>query len=87
MQPWSDPVQVNVYVSEVHQHGLPTQMLVLPFGPEAKIPVHLQDVQWRHFATTEADDQIIGLTRGAVEVALACDGYLLLSPRMAPPAN
>ncbi|MFD2646377.1 hypothetical protein ACFSX5_01055 [Devosia albogilva] len=80
-------MQVNVYVSELHQDGQPTQMLVLPFGPDAAIPAHLQNMQWRYFATTEVDDRIIGLTRGEVEVALHRDGYLIVTPKMAQPTS
>lgn len=72
-------MQVNVFVSEVRQDGGPTQMLVLPFGPEAAIPTHLQGIEWRYFATTEADDRIINVPPGEVEVALAADGYLVVT--------
>jgi hypothetical protein len=73
-------MQVNVFVSEVHQDGEPTQMLALPSGPEAVIPSHLRGIDWRYFATTESDDKIIGLAPGEVEVALARDGYLVVTP-------
>jgi hypothetical protein len=76
-------MQVNVFVSEVRQDGEPTQMLVLPFGPEAAIPAHLQGTEWRYFATTEADDKIINLPQGEVEVAIAADGYLVVTPQPA----
>lgn len=74
-------MQVNVFISEVKQNGEPTQMLVLPYGPEALIPSHLRHLEWRYFATAEADDRIIGLPPGEVEVALATSGYVLTSPR------
>ncbi len=44
-------------------------------------------MQWRYFATTEADDRIIGLTHGEVEVALHRDGYLIVIPKMVHPAK
>jgi hypothetical protein len=73
-------VQVNVFVSDTHQDAAAPQLLVLPFGPMVSVPGHLHHVSWRYFATTEADDRIIGLTKGEVEVALARDGYLLVAP-------
>lgn len=73
-------MQVNVFISPVDHTGLPTQMLVLPFGPEAAIPKHLQHVDWRYFASTVAGDSVIGAEKGEVEVALASDGYLLTRP-------
>lgn len=76
-------MQVNVFVSEVTQDGRPTSMLVLPYGPEAIIPEHLRQVDWRYLATAEADDRIIGLGREVVEAALKADGYVLTTPVMA----
>ena len=74
-------MQVNVFVSDHPQEDSVLQLLVLPFGSMASVPDHLHHVSWRYFATTEADDRIIGLTKGEVEVALARDGYLLVAPR------
>ena len=76
-------MQVNVFVSEVKQDGQPTVMLVLPTGPEAAIPAHLRDVQWRYFATTDAGDEVIGVPGRSVELALAADGYVLVTPTAA----
>lgn len=73
-------MQVNVFISEVQPDGEPAAVLVLPYGPVAAIPTHLQDVVWRYFATTEADDKIIGLGREGVEAAIASDGYVLTVP-------
>lgn len=73
-------MQVNAFVSEVQQDGVPTQMLVLPYGPEAAIPAHLRAIEWRYFATTEADN-IIGLRAGEVEVAMAERGYAIVKPQ------
>jgi hypothetical protein len=75
-------MQVNIFVSEVIQDGQPSTMLVLPVGPDAKIPKHLQNIEWRYLATTEADDRIIGMERGEVEVAISTDGYLVTKPRL-----
>ena len=76
-------MQVNVFISEVKQDGELTQMLVLPTGPSAAIPAHLQHRSWRYFATTDADDQCIGLPKGEVGVALSVAEYLLTTPRVA----
>ncbi|QQR38025.1 hypothetical protein [Devosia rhizoryzae] len=76
-------MQVNVFISEVQQDGERTQMLVLPTGPAAAIPIHLQDRNWRYFATTDADDQCIGLPKGEVSVALSVAEYLLTTPEVA----
>lgn len=74
-------MQVNVFVSEVKQDGEPTSMLVLPFGPEAAIPKHLQGLEWRYLATVDADDPVIGSPAGGVASALASDGYVLTTPK------
>lgn len=73
-------MQVNVFISAVEHDGSPTQMLVLPFGPEAAIPRHLQHIDWRYFATTFAGDSVIGAEKAEVEVALTSEGYLLTQP-------
>lgn len=75
-------MQVNVFVSEVRQDGEPAQMLVLPYGPQAAIPSHLQSIEWRYFATAEADDRIIGLPAGEAEIALAREGYVVVTPQV-----
>lgn len=64
-------MQVNIFVSEVTQDGSPTSMLVLPYGLQAVIPVHLREVDWRYLARAEVDDPLIGLGRASVEAALA----------------
>jgi hypothetical protein len=73
-------MQVNVFVSEVKQDGSPTNLLVLPFGPEAVIPHHLHHIEWRYFATTDSGDSTIGRNKKEVEAALASDGFLLSEP-------
>ncbi|MBJ3784015.1 hypothetical protein [Devosia sediminis] len=70
-------MQVNVFISPPEHNGSPTQVLVLPAGPEASIPKHLQHIDWRYFATTVAGDSVIGADKGEVEVALASQGYLV----------
>lgn len=75
-------MQVNIFVSEADQTGAPTTMLVLPYGPEATIPKHLQGIEWRYLATAEADDRLIGMEPGEVAVALSNDGYLLTNPKL-----
>lgn len=76
-------MQVNVFISEIEHEGERTQMLVLPTGPEAMIPNHLQHRNWRYFATTDADDQCIGMPKGEVGVALSVADYLLTTPSVA----
>jgi hypothetical protein len=73
-------MQVNVFISAVTSEEKP-KLLVLPLGPEAAIPPHLQYLDWRYFATSSADDAIIGGPPGEVEVSLARDGYFLTTPR------
>lgn len=73
-------MQVNVFISEVTQDGAPTAMLVLPSGPEAAIPPHLQHVDWRYFATVDSKDEIICRATGDVDTALAADGFALTTP-------
>jgi hypothetical protein len=44
------------------------------------VPIASAESQWRYFATTAADDQIIGMPPEAVQLALAADGYVLTTP-------
>lgn len=80
-------MQVNVFVSEVKQNGEPTSMLVLPAGPEAAIPKHLQDIEWRYLATTDAGDTLIGYSRESIEFLMTTDGYFLTTPKAGPHAS
>ena len=70
-------MQVNVFVSGVRPDEETAALLVLPSGSSASVPDHLRGLDWRYFATTEADDHLIGLTRAGVELAIAADGYVL----------
>jgi hypothetical protein len=45
------------------------------------VPHHLQDIEWRYFATTDAGDKIIGLPREGLEAAISADGYVLTTPQ------
>ena len=75
-------MRVNVFVSEVMQNGEPTALLALPASPEAAVPAHLQNVEWRYFATVDAGDAVIGLPVDGVEAALVADGYVVTTPRL-----
>ena len=74
-------MQVNVFISEVKQDGTAPTILVLPATAHAGIPRHLQDIEWRYFATTEADDKLLNTAPGEVEDAIARDGYLVTTRR------
>ncbi|MBB4051128.1 hypothetical protein GGR20_000746 [Devosia subaequoris] len=72
-------MQVNVFISD-QKDGKAPQLLVLPMGPEAVIPRHLQHQEWRHFATTMTDDKLLGAPSPEIEAAIARDRYALVSP-------
>lgn len=74
---------VNVFVSEASRDGALTQILVLPYEPEAVIPAHLQHIDWRFLSTTQADDEIICLPLGEAGVAIANDGYVVVTCKAA----
>ncbi len=74
-------MQVNVFVSQVHQDGSPTQTLILPAVPEAAIPKHLQNIEWRYFVTTDSSDSVIGAYPSELENSLNIDGYMVLTQR------
>lgn len=72
-------MQVNVLIARATEDEAPT-LLVLPYGPQAAIPRHLQGLEWRHFATTMTDDKLIGAPTESVEQSIARDGYALVAP-------
>ncbi len=80
-------MQVNVFISEVKQDGLAPTIVVLPSGPQAAIPKHLQHMEWRYFATVESGDKITGAPAGEVEAALARDGYMVVEGKKSSPAG
>lgn len=72
-------MQVNVFIAKAAD-GAATTLLVLPHGPMAAIPRHLQGVEWSYFATTTADDKLIGATAETIEQGIGRDGYAVVSP-------
>lgn len=72
-------MQVNVLVCEMGKQ-CPPALLILPYGPMAAIPRHLQGMSWRHLAITAADDKLLGAPAGEVELAIAENGYALVQP-------
>ena len=74
-------MQVNVFVSEPRQNETLRQLLLLPYGLEAVIPPHLRGIDWRYLATTQADDKLIDLPTGEVDVAMVSDGYVVVTHR------
>ncbi|MFP9136030.1 hypothetical protein ACLI1C_02495 [Devosia sp. XGJD_8] len=72
-------MQVNVFISRPVDAEAPT-LLVLPFGPTAALPRHLQGIVWDYLATTSTEDKLIGAAATAVEEGLARDGFALVAP-------
>lgn len=72
-------MQVNVLISEAVGKS-PPALLVLPYGPLAAIPRHLQGMSWRHLAITGVDDKLLGASAAAIEASIAEAGYALVSP-------
>ena len=71
-------MRVKLYVSEVRGHAGQAQMLVLPDGPAAAIPLRFQDREWRLLGTTATDDGRIPVAAATVEAALRRDGHCVL---------
>ena len=61
-------------------HGAAKTLLVLPYGPMASIPRHLQGADWSYFATTTTGDKLMGAPAATVEAGIAQHGYVLVSP-------
>ena len=72
-------MQVNVLVSQA-AGSFPPSLLVLPYGPLAAIPRHLQGLSWRHLAIMAADDKLLGAPVDQIETALLESGYALVRP-------
>lgn len=72
-------MQVNVFIANA-THGGTKTLLVLPYGPLASIPRHLQGAEWSYFATTTTNDKLMGATAATVEEGIAQHGYALVSP-------
>ena len=72
-------MQVNVLISDP-VGNCPPALLVLPYGPTAAIPRHLQGMKWRHLAITAADDKLLGAPANQIEVAISQGGYALVHP-------
>jgi hypothetical protein len=70
-------MQINVLISTSDESETPT-LLVLPYGMTNAIPRHLQNLTWRHLATTTIDDTLLGGHVGEVEVGLSDVGYALV---------
>ena len=72
-------MQVNVFISE-NLGRCPPALLILPYGPMAAIPRHLQGMPWRHLAITAADDKLLGAPAAQIESAISEAGYALVNP-------
>jgi hypothetical protein len=72
-------MQVNVFISTTHDGEEPS-LLVLPFGPQASIPRHLQGIDWRHLAVTSPEDKLLGASAREIDAAIAGHGYALVRP-------
>ena len=72
-------MRVNVFVA-TDDGKSPHDLLVLPYGPMAGIPAHLQHLDWRNLATTLTDDKLLGKGAAEIEAAIARDGYALVAP-------
>ncbi len=74
-------MQVNVFISRARQDGSPTQTLILPAVPDAVIPKHLQNIEWRYFATTDCSDSLLRAHPSEILNALNSVGYMVLARR------
>lgn len=72
-------MQVNLLIAKAAEDEAPT-LLLLPYGPQAANPRHLQGLERRNFATNMTDDRLIGAPTESVEQSIARDGYALVAP-------
>ena len=73
-------MQVNVFISTPAAVDEVPSLLVLPYGPAAAIPRHLQGLEWRHLATTMSDDKLLGASAADVQQRIERDGYAVVAP-------
>ncbi|WIJ26577.1 hypothetical protein [Devosia sp. RR2S18] len=69
---------MNVFIA--HHSGEEPELLVLPYGPMAAIPRHLQKIDWRHMAVTGAGDRLLGATEDKIKAEIAISGYAIVRP-------
>jgi hypothetical protein len=75
-------MKLNVFIAN-GSADQPVQLLVVPFGPGACIPKHLQNISWRDFATNaDSTDALLGADAEKVRRDLERDGYALVHPSM-----
>lgn len=72
-------MQVNVFISDAREGEAPT-LLVLPYGPMAAIPRHLQGLEWRHLAITSPQDKLLGAAPEVIEAGIVENGYAVVRP-------
>lgn len=72
-------MQVNVFISAPLEGEEPS-LLVLPYGPEAAIPKHLQEMRWRHLAVTSPEDKLLGADATMIKDTIDDCGYALVKP-------
>lgn len=69
-------MQVNVFIA---RNGESRQtLLVMPYGPVAAIPDHLQHQNWRSLATTTSDDVLLQGNHDTICEELRRYGFALL---------
>lgn len=72
-------MQVNVFISEINEGEEPT-LLVLPYGPLAAIPTHIQGLEWRNLAVASSTDSLLGESEEVIKAAISEKGYALVKP-------
>ncbi len=72
-------MQVNVLIARGGEEFAP-ELLVLPYGPMAAIPRHLQALDWRHLAVTMTDDKLLGAAGPRIRADIAQNEYAVVQP-------
>jgi hypothetical protein len=71
-------MRVLLFVSsDPGRPGLVDPMLVIAERPDAVLPPHPQGLEWRYFATTTLDDQLLAQVKFMAEAALADYGWFV----------
>lgn len=72
-------MRVNVLMA-ADDGNRPPELLVLPYGPSARIPAHLRHLTWRNMATTTIDDRLLAIPSAKIETDIAINGFAMMKP-------
>lgn len=71
-------MQVNVFITRLNR-----QLLVLPYGPQTAVPLHLRHLRWYDLATTRTDDRLLARSASQIEADIKAQGFAVVTPSTA----